>query len=736
MRSLAAIMSFAMVVCACGEERVDPIGAGGAGGGTVTTTGASTTTIGVGGSGQPLTPLFSVDGIVLDQNGAAVEGAFVLQGGKSHLPPLLTGPSGTFSVELSYEGMGIPAVVATKAGYRTRGHEFTSLPTGPVELVLYAAEGPDNLSYTYGAPGEGDDPTTAFCGHCHVQITQEFQRSKHAKAASNSLVQDLYAGVASAITSAAACQARGGVWRTGLVPGSDNDTAARCYLGFGVLPDLNGCGGPGDVACDNPALSPNEKPSAFGACADCHAPGIVGIAGGRDLLAATGLAYEHGVFCEPCHKAADVDLTKAPGAGGALMIMRPAEAHQTSPGTPWRQVMYGPLLDVANPSMGGSYQPKFARAEFCAACHEQKQPALLPGESLDPSRWPEGLPVHSTYSEWLAGPYGASETPCQHCHMPPNFSLQSSADLGTTATSSITFGFVRPPTQIRQHTFRGPLGGDDSLLAQSAFVHIAATPEATAIATTVSISNVGCGHALPTGEPMRALVLLVEAEACGQILAPVSGSSVDDLGGALATGVVGDEVTAAGLDLIWPDNGVEVGDVVRAVRPSGAFEDYPGIGFCAEAGLAAADKGRPLREPLGEAVVVAVAGEVVSLTMALPLVAGDVVFVGESPSLVDGGPARAYAGHAGSTFGRVLLDAQGRRQVPHHRAIDIASDNRIPPGGSTTTSHGFALPADCSFATIRARLLYRPLPLAEARLRAWAATDHLVAAAEHVIPLR
>jgi hypothetical protein len=731
MRSLFA---FLVLIVACGDDAVDPLppaaGGGGAGAATGTTSGVS-----VGGGQPPLTPTFTVEGIVVDRDGAPLEGAFVLQGGKSHLAPLVTGPDGAFNLEMTYEGLGVPAVVATKQGYRTRGREFHFLPDGPIELALIAAEGPDNLGYTYGAPGVGDDPTTAFCGHCHVQITQQFQTSKHAEATRDPIVQDLYAGVASAITSAGACVAVGGVWRTGLVPGSANDTASKCYVGAGVLPDLNACGGPTDVACDNPTLAPGQQPSAFGACADCHSPGLPGLAGGRDLLEATGIAYDNGVFCEPCHKAADIDLTKPPGAGGALMIMRPIETESGSPGAPIVQVMYGPLLDVPNPAMGGSYQPKFSEAVFCAACHEQKQPALVPGDSLDSARWPDGLPTHSTYSEWLDGPYGAAGTPCQHCHMPPNFALESSADLGTKKTSSITFGFTRPPTQIRQHTFRGPLTGADPLLSQAAFVSIAAASAAGEIAAAVTISNVGCGHALPTGEPMRALVLLVEAEACGQPLAPVSGFTVDDLGGTLASGTVGSDVTAVGADLTWPGHGAQIGQVIRAVRPSGTFEDYPGIGFFANPGLSPADKGRPLSEPLGQAIIIAVAGDTLTLDAALPLLAGDVVHLGEPVSPTDGGPSKAYAGHAGSTFARVLLDAQGTRQVPHHRAIDILSDNRIPAGGFATTPHGFALPAACSSATLRARLLYRPLPLAESRLRAWPATDHVVATAQLVVAL-
>ena len=40
---------------------------------------------------------------------------------------------------------------------------------------------------------------------------------------------------------------------------------------------------------------------------------------------------------------------------------------------------------------------------------------------------------------------------------------------------------------------------------------------------------------------------------------------------------------------------------------------------------------------------------------------------------------RVQAGQAGFAFARVLADAAGNRMVPHHRAIDVVSDNRLMP---------------------------------------------------------
>ena len=89
------------------------------------------------------------------------------------------------------------------------------------------------------------------------------------------------------------------------------------------MPTLNeGCGE--DGPCDGVAEN-------TGGCADCHAPGINGALGGRDLLEATGYAYSYGVHCDVCHKVEDIDLDAAPGVAGRLKILRPTEA-SPSPG--------------------------------------------------------------------------------------------------------------------------------------------------------------------------------------------------------------------------------------------------------------------------------------------------------------------------------------------------------------------------------------------------------------------
>lgn len=661
-----------------------------------------------------------------------VEGAIVMQGGAG-APAMTTGPDGKYTIAMTRAIPGTTTVVASKLGYRTAGVELYTLPDGPVDLPLSFITQPDNEGYHYGDPGNGEhvhDNNTDYCGHCHMTFVKQFVTSAHAEATKDPFVQDLYAGVTEALVDQASCEAAGGAWRDGIAPGSPGVAKKKCYRGGGVLADLNATCAAGAQACDDPALAAATKPTRFGRCADCHAPGIEGHVGGRDLHEATGLAFDRGNHCDVCHHIQDVDLTKPPGVGSALIMGRPRDT-VAGPGSKLIQALYGPLLDVPNQFMGGSLQPKFATSELCGGCHEQKQEALIAGQSLNAQRWPDGLPTHSTYSEWKASSFNTPGSQCQFCHMPPDKSgLKNTLDVTTEINASITFGFVRPPEQIRQHVFRDPLDGSPRFIDQSLLLTVGGVKNGASIDVTAKVKNTLAGHAIPTGEPMRSLVLLVRGVACGNVINATSGMTVQDIGGSRARGVVGVDVTANGAALTWASGAAtaKAGDVVRVVRATGAYDDYAGIGFFASAALTPAEKGLPIYAPVGEVAVITNASGVLTLASALPLQAGDIVFLGDAlpPTLVDGDVTRALAGAAGYTFARTLLDAAGARFVPHYRAVDMVSDNRIAPGATATTTHTFALPNGCASAKITATLLYRQTPSDLSRERGWDAKDYVV----------
>jgi len=671
---------------------------------------------------------FEVTGTVLDQNGTPLADASVLVGGRPETV-VQTDAKGAFALWYTHIDVGLPAVVASKVGYRSIGYEFFQ-PDTPITLTLREVSPPDNEAYVFQDPGTGFDDMQEDCSHCHTGFVLDFFTSKHSESAWNPLVQDLYAGVSSTYTDETSCVEAGGRWAQGVEPGTTS-AMEKCYLGTGVLADLNEtCGGESELTCDDPSIASDDAPVEFGGCADCHAPGIDGKAGGRNLHDAVGLAYDAGIHCDVCHKVKEVDLEAPAGIGSRLLLGRPNE-----PGDDmrleWDPVYYGPLIDVPNVLMGGSYQPQFDDAVFCAGCHEDDQDALLPGESLDSAVWPDGLPIQTTYTEWLEGPYNQEETPCQFCHMPADVERTNSLDIATFEDQSITFGFPREPEDIRQHLFRGPLDGEPRLIDQSVYVSVSVEEDGGDLEATVSVANMGCGHAIPTGEPMRALVLVIEVDSACGTFTPSGGMTISDVGGALAQAVEGSTVYTTGVEMSWPGvaSVAAVGQVVRAVWPTGEFHDYAGVGKFGDGTFTAEEKGMEVMTPVSEASIVAVDGDILTLSTAMSLQEGDLVYLGEAwgTEVTDGQDALHLAGMPGYTFAKVLVDSSGSRQVPHYRAIDIESDNRVSPGTNALTTHRFLVPEGCSEADVSATLLYRPVPLTMSQARGWTSQDWVIA---------
>lgn len=639
-------------------------------------------------------------------DGAPLEGASVIQGGTNEV--WLTGKDGRVLVTVDTEIQGELVLMAAYATARTEGQLVLPDDTSEVELELETF-GPDNEAYSFDPPGVPDDPgSTAECGHCHRQLKAQWYGSVHRSSADNTVVQDVYAGVASAFDDQTTCENQGGQWWDGLVPGTES-LAPRCYLGAGTLPDLNpGCGDA--MACDTVATS-------FGACADCHAPAIDGVLGGRDLLEATGTSFDSGVHCDLCHKVESIDPMGAAGVAGWLRIVRPSEESASPAFGRFRPLSFGPYIDVPNPRMGSVAREHFASAELCAGCHQLDQAALVPGTSLDPARWPDGVfPAHSTYAEWAAGPFFGT-APCSSCHMPADPEALNGADLEPDQLSMQGFarGWVRPPGAVRQHTFIGPRTPESSLLQLAAAVFIESAVEGDVLTTQVTVRNVGAGHAIPTGEPLRSLVLFVRARCGDQPLVAIDGDAIPELGGWL-------DRKASGEDwLQWP--GAQVGDVVRVVDDPGTWHDYPGFGPFGDGTFDAAAKGLPMLRVVGQSTVVMVDGD--QVTFDAPLPAGDLALRGR-PDAFDGDPtaAVAVAGAPGFAFARVLADADGARMVPHHRAVDVVSDNRILPQQEWTSTHVFG--GSCPEPVVDAMLVHRPYPVGLVRERGWDGTQQVM----------
>ena len=632
-------------------------------------------------------------------------------------------------------------VIAAAEGYRSVGVRIETAPLEPVELALLPVQ-VDNGDYQFLPAGVEEGESTAWCSHCHITIAEQFGGSAHYQSARDPQVHDLFAGTAAAFADPGACAEAGGRWLLGTAPGGAGD-AERCYIGDGLLPDAStSCGESSQLPCDSPDLPAAEQPSVTGACADCHAPAVnEPLGGGHSLLEVSGQAWEEGVTCDFCHKVASIDINAEPGVGGRTVLGRPLEPAQGFP-IPWKPVMYGPYADVINPYMGGSISPIFETGELCAGCHEYRQSPLWQATetAIDTSRWPDGtLPIHSTWQEWSTSLL-APATPCRVCHMPEAPALNS-ADIDLLGLDpGIVGGFHRPQGAVRDHGFYGAtdiLPDGSRLLDTAASMSLQASIEGAELVVSASVSNNQTGHGLPTGEPLRNLVLVVIARCDGAPLPQSSGQTITEVGGALASRQVGGDEVISGNTLSWADlpEGLDPSQLVlRAVRDTGAFLDYSGFESFGDGTFSAEQKGLPERLPLGETPVTSITDEQLVLAETLPLQAGDLLFLGEVLTLPEQGqPSLLLAGAAGADFARVLADAQGTTMVPHFRANDVVRDNRLLPYHSASSAHRFALPGTCSEVSAEARLVYRRYPPGLARERGWPSVDHVLASRELLV---
>ncbi len=678
---------------------------------------------------------FEVTGVVLDDMGSPIEGANVLIGGQPDTL-VLTDADGTFSIWYTNIHKGTPAVVASKLGYRAKGYEFFK-PDTPINFTLREMKAPDNPDYTFQNPGTGDDQREENCSHCHTDFVKDFWTSKHSESASNPLLHDLYAGVTRLANNEDDCEAFGGTWKVGLEPGTGNNSVEKCYIGHGVLSDLNPSCANNEQSCDDPNLDANSLPTEFGGCADCHAPGINGELMGRNLHDAVGLAYDAGIHCDTCHKVKDIDMSQPAGFGSRLVVHRPGEPGRNT--FEWDPVYYGPIKDVPNVAMAASPQEKFNEAVFCAGCHEHNQDALLPNTTLDLEKWPDGLPIQSTYSEWQDGPYNNPDTPCQWCHMPSYVDKTNAVDIATVENQSITFGFPRPPEDVRQHIFRSPLAGSPRLIDTAVHLSLQTEYDGGVLNVRTSVANVGCGHAIPTGEPLRAMyVVLTLNESC-QSATVLDGPIIDDIGGHLGIGTVGTDVTLTdtnGSTVLQWDNlnptelSLESDLSVRVLRQTESFDDYAGIGRFAESTLTVAEKGLPRWQLVDEAQIENIETSAMTLTTAINAEFGDRIAIIQAVDLQDDTTSSTLTGQAGQSFAKILIDDTGRRQVPHYRAIDIVRDNRILPGSNVVLEHSFDLPEGCTSGSVTATMVYRPVPISVAEMYGWDSKDYTIATSE------
>ncbi|MGQ9730687.1 MAG: multiheme c-type cytochrome [Candidatus Zipacnadales bacterium] len=217
-------------------------------------------------------------------------------------------------------------------------------------------------------------------------------------------------------------------------------------------------------------------------CSRCHTP-VGALAGEIPPVDHSRLSEvsAQGIFCDFCHT-----LEGQERIANARYIVRPGE------------VKLGPFGDGNAVVHKVQFSEFHTRPEFCGTCHDVDHPV-------------NGLPLETTYREWAAGPYNTgiveTQTTCQDCHMTPGPGVMK-----PNPGKASELGEKRP--HIWTHSMVGG-GGLAALLGETALMEAARqrlqaaaemklygpdeVSQGTQAEIKVAITNVGCGHHLPTG---------------------------------------------------------------------------------------------------------------------------------------------------------------------------------------------------------------------------------------------
>jgi hypothetical protein len=220
----------------------------------------------------------------------------------------------------------------------------------------------------------------------------------------------------------------------------------------------------------------NQHPDGAGVCAACHAPAIPPQDDAfLDLRDLRGTARQ-GVHCDFCHKIAGpaegtIGLTH--GRYG-LRLLRPVAG---------RQLFFGPLDDVDRGE--DAYSAFYHDSRYCASCHE--------GTVF-------GVPVYTTWSEWLESPARRQGKQCQDCHMRPTGNM--------TNIASGHGGIERPPHTLASHRFFD--GSRADMLRRSLHLSAHFQPQTSGVRVRLDLTAEEVGHRVPTGFIDRQLILVVE----------------------------------------------------------------------------------------------------------------------------------------------------------------------------------------------------------------------------------
>jgi hypothetical protein len=385
-----------------------------------------------------------------------------------------TDDGGRFTLGVEDLGDGPFTLIAWAAGYYTCGPVRAKPGQIDVELVLTAHATVDNPDYAWlpalCQPGLREDPMC--CSKCHSRKgtdlypflpVDEWLLDAHSQSAVNPRFLSIYTGKAlSEIPDA-----------TNSELASPEESDPSFESSDQTLPER----GPGYKV---------DFPDSAGNCATCHVPAASFTSPfSVDPTKISGVAAE-GVTCDFCHKVWDVQLD--PSTGLPFADKPGVFSYEFRRPMVGQQFFAGPFDDVA-PGQD-TFLALQERSEYCAPCHHGSF---------------NGSIIYDAFGEWLGSRYSDPSFPaskqCQDCHMPTGLTcLIALPDKGARR---------RAPATIASHLMPG--GSDLKHLQRAASLNIVASRENDLVKIKISVRNAGAGHHLPTGSPLRHVMLLISA---------------------------------------------------------------------------------------------------------------------------------------------------------------------------------------------------------------------------------
>lgn len=383
---------------------------------------------------------------------------------------VFTDQDGYFSFD-GLDANGLYQISAWAPGYYIAGGQKILAGIKDLVLELHPLPAVDNPDYEWLSAFQQEDEISSgentSCENCHSSPDgqlpfDEWVEDAHGNSAKNIRFLTMYTGEDAAGNAGQLTQF-----------GTTKD-----YGNYPLSPDP-----------DHPYYGPGYKldfPESAGNCSACHlAAAAVNDPYGTDPTSVSGVGMES-ITCDFCHKIWNIHLDPEtglplPNNPGVLSyeFLRPPPGHQ---------VFIGPYNDVAPGE--DTFSPLQSESQLCAACHF--------GVFWDTE-------IYNSFGEWknsqYADPNSVFYQTCQDCHMPAN---------GTDHFATLDAGgLIRDPETIPSHKMLGI--SDIEFMRDSISLGADAILEGDTLAVKVNIQNIRAGHDIPTGSPLRHMILIVSA---------------------------------------------------------------------------------------------------------------------------------------------------------------------------------------------------------------------------------